>query len=190
MISIKLQGKNMDLEEKWERAIRETRIIKYRLRNLLAFDSTELPYIALASSSVNLGDTVVRKGKVIVHRPLIVLPYGPFAQFEGFDFEEDFSLTGDDIRRFLLMRGISFPTLKYRNETYTVDIFEGDIEKAIAYFSDQLERREDVHSGLIAGPEDTWQFSVLIYVAAMAVRSASSDIEQIIEELRKRKKYL
>jgi len=88
------------------------------------------------------------------------------------------------------MRGISFPTLKYRNETYTVDIFEGNIEKAIAYFSDQLERKEDVHSGLIAGPEDTWQFSVLIYVAAMAIRSASSDIEQIIEELRKRKKYL
>jgi hypothetical protein len=136
-----------------------------------------------------MGDTVVRKGKVIVHRPLIILPHGPFAQFEGFDFEEDFSLSGDDIRRFLLMRGISFPTLKYRNETHTLDIFEGELKKAIAYFSDQLEREEDVYSGLIAGPEDAWQFSILIYVAAMAVRSASSDIEQIIEELRRRKKY-
>lgn len=179
----------MNLEEKWEKAVRETRIIKYRLRNLLAFDSTELPYIALAPSAINLGDTVVRKGKVIVHRPLIILPHGPFAQFEGFDFEDDFNLSGDDIRRFLLMRGISFPTLKYRNETHTVDIFEGDLEKAISYFSDQLERREDVQSGLITGPEDAWQFSVLIYVAAMAARSASSDIEQIIEELRRRKKY-
>ncbi len=177
-----------ELDEKWERAVRETRIIKYRLRNLLAFDSTELPYISLAPSSVNLGDTVVRKGKVIVHRPLIILPQGPFAQFEGFDFEEDFNLTGEDIRRFLLMRGISFPTLKYKNETYTLDIFEGELEKAVAYFSDELERREDVHSGLIAGPEDAWQFSVLIYVAAMAVRSASSDIEQILGELRRRKK--
>ncbi len=179
----------MDLDEKWEKAIRETRIIRYRLRNLLAFDSTELPYIALASSAVNLGDTVVRKGKVIVHRPLIILPQGPFAQFEGFDFEDDFNLTGDDIRRFLLMRGVSFPSLKYRNETHTLDIFEGDVDKAVAYFSEQLERKEDVHSGLITGPEDAWQFSVLIYVAAMAARSASSDVEQIIEELRRRKKY-
>jgi len=179
----------MDLDEKWEKAIRETRIIRYRLRNLLAFDSTELPYIALASSAVNLGDTVVRKGKVIVHRPLIILPQGPFAQFEGFDFEDDFNLTGDDICRFLLMRGVSFPSLKYRNETHTLDIFEGDVDKAVAYFSEQLERKEDVHSGLITGPEDAWQFSVLIYVAAMAARSASSDVEQIIEELRRRKKY-
>jgi len=179
----------MDLDEKWERAVRETRIIRYRLCNLLAFDSTELPYISLAPSAINIGDTVVRKGKVIVHRPLIVLPHSPFAQFEGFDFEEDFNISGDDIRRFLLMRGISFPTLKYHNETYTLDIFEGELEKAITYFSDQLERKEDVHSGLIAGPEDAWQFSVLIYVAAMAVRSASSDIEQIIEELRRRKKH-
>lgn len=178
----------MDLDEKWEKAVRETEIIRYRLRNLLTFDSTELPYISLSPSVVNIGDTVVRKGKVVVHRPLILLPQGPSAQFEGFDFEEDYSLSGDDIRRFLLMRGISFPTLKYRNETHTLDIFEGELKKAISYFSDQLERREDVQSGLIAGPEDAWQFSVLIYVAAMAVRSASSDIEQIIEELRRRRK--
>jgi len=179
----------MDLEEKWERAVRETKIIRYRLRSLLAFDSTELPYISLAASSVNLGDTVVRRGKIIVHRPLIVLPHGPYAQFEGFDFWDDFEVSGDDIRRFLLMRGVSFPALKYRNETYELDIFEGDLEKAISYFCDQLDKKEDIHSGLITGPEDAWQFSVLIYVAAMAARSASSDIEQIIEELRRRRKY-
>lgn len=177
----------MDVEDKWEKAVRETKIIRYRLRNLLAFDSTELSYIFLASSTVNLGDTVVRKGKVIVHRPLIILPHGSSAQFEGFDFWDDFNLSGDDIRRFLLMRGLSFPALKYKNETYNLDIFEGGIEKAAGYFSDQLERKEDIHSGLLTGPEDTWQFSVLIYVAAMAARSASSDIEKIIEELRRRR---
>ena len=178
----------MDLEEKWERAARETKIVKYRLRNLLSFDSTELPYVALGSSAINAGDTVVRKGKVIVHRPLIILPHGPSAQFQGFDFEDDLNLSGDDIRRFLLMRGISFPTLKYRNETHALDIFEGNVDKAVAYFSDQLGRKEDIYSGLITGPEDAWQLSVLMYVAAMAVRSASTDIEQIIEELRRREK--
>ncbi len=178
----------MDLEEKWEKAIRETKIVKYRLRNLLAFDSTELDYVTLASSAINLGDTVVRKGKIIVHRPLIILPHSSSAQFEGFDFEEDFSLSGDDIRRFFLMRGISFPTLKYRNEARTLNIFEGDVDKAVGYFSDQLEKKEDIYSGLIVGPEDAWQFSVLVYVAAMAARSASSDIERIIQEFRRREK--
>lgn len=178
----------MELEEKWEKAVRETKIVKHRLRSLLAFDSTELSYIALASSSVNLGDTVVRKGKVVAHKPLIVLPQGSSAQFEGFDFGDDFNLNGDDVRRFLLMRGISFPALKYRNQTYNLDIFEGDIEKAANYFSDQLKKKEDVRCGLITGPEDVWQFSVLIYVAAMAARSASTDIEQIIKELRRKKR--
>jgi len=176
----------MDLEEKWERAVEETKILKYRLRNLLTFESTELPYISLAESSINLGDTVVRQGKIAVHRPLIVLPRGPFAHFEGFEFEEDYHVNSEDIRRFLLMRGISFPSLKYKNETYSISVYEGNLEKAIGFFSDQLERKEDTHSGLIVGPEDAWQFSVLIYAAAMAARSASSDIEQIIEKLKRK----
>lgn len=176
-----------DLDERWEKATRETKILKYRLRSLLTFDSTELPYIFLAASAINEGDTVVRKGSIVVHRPLIVLPRDPSAQFEGFEFEDDLDITGDDVRRFLLMRGISFPSLKYRNQTHNLDIYEGRVEKAIEYFSDQLEKKEDTHSGLITGPEDAWQFSILIYVAAMAMRSASRDVEQIIEELRRRR---
>lgn len=176
----------MDLEEKWEKATRETKIVKYRLRSLLAFDSTELSYIALAPSAVNIGDTVVREGKVVVHRPMIILPQEPSAHFEGFDFRDDFEVSGDDVRRFLLMRGISFPALKYKNQTYNLDIFEGDVDKATGYFTDELEKKEDIRSGLITGPEDVWQFSVLIYVAAMAARSASTNIEQIIEKLRKK----
>lgn len=177
----------MDIEEKWERAIRETNIVRYRLRSLLAFDATELSYVTLAPSAVNVGDTVVRKGKVVVHRPLIILPHGPHAQFEGFEFWEDFEVSGNDMRRFFLMRGISFPALKYKNELYKLDIFEGNLEKAIGYFTDQLERKEDIQSGLISGPEDVWQFSVLMYVATMAARSVSDNIEQIIEELRRKK---
>ena len=175
----------MDLEEKWERALRETKILKYRLRNLLTFESTELPYISLAESSINLGDTVIREGKVAVHRPLIVLPREFYAHFEGFEFEEDYQASSEDIRRFLLIRGISFPSLKYKNEIYNISVHEGNLEKSIGFFSDQLERKEDIHSGLIVGPEDSWQFSVLIYVTAMAARSASSNIEQIIERLRR-----
>ena len=76
--------------------------------------------------------------------------------------------------------------MKYKNETYNISVYEGNLEKAIGFFSDQLERKEDTHSGLIVGPEDAWQFSVLIYAAAMAARSASSDIEQIIEKLKRK----
>lgn len=174
----------MDLQEKWDKAVKETRISKVRLRTLLAFENTELPYISLAKSAVNIGDTVVRKGKVMAHKPTIILP-GNFPQFEGFDFDEDYEVDENEVARFLLMRGVSFPTLKYNNETHTVDVFEGSLDKAVGYFSRQLERKEDVHCGLILGPEDCWQFSVLIYVGALAIKSASSDVEKLFEYFKK-----
>ena len=178
----------MDLEEKWERALRETRVLSSRLRSLLSLESTELPYVCLAESSVNIGDTVVRQGKVVAHRPLIIVPSYHYPQFEGFDFQENLKVNPETVRRLLLMRGVSFPSLKYRNEIHTVDVYEGHLDRAIAHYSDRLERREDTHSGLIAGPEDCWQLSVIIYVATLSIRSAPNDLEKLLEEFRRRHK--
>jgi len=177
----------MNLYEKWGKATEETRILRFRLPNLLSFEATILSYISLAESTINAGDTVVRKGKVVVQKPLLILPPN-LPQFEGFEFEDDYQLNNDEIRRFLLMRGVSFPSLKYRNETYNVDVYEGCLNKAIEYFSLRMEKREDIHSGLIAGPEDCWQFSVLIYVAALTSRSAPEDFRRILNNLRKKYK--
>ncbi|MEA1965329.1 MAG: hypothetical protein U9O41_09465 [Candidatus Aerophobetes bacterium] len=177
----------MNLYEKWEKATKETRILRFRLPNLLSFEATTLPYMSLAESSINTGDTVVRKGEVVVQKPLIILPSN-LPQFEGFEFEDDYQLNSDEIRRFLLMRGVSFPSLKYRNETYNVDVYEGCLKKAIEYFSLQMEKREDVHSGLIAGPEDCWKLSILIYVIALTSRSAPEDVRKILDNLRKKYK--
>ena len=176
----------MNLHSKWDKAIRESRILRSRLRSLLAFEATELPYVNLSSSSVNMGDTVVRKGKIVVHRPLLILPSRFLPQFEGFDFEKDYEVDSEKIRRFLLMRGISFPSVKYCNETHTVDVFEGCVEKAIDHFSLRMERREDVDSGLMVGPEDCWQFSVIIYVATMAARSIPDDLERLLDDLHRK----
>ncbi|GAJ15654.1 unnamed protein product, partial [marine sediment metagenome] len=61
----------------------------------------------------------------------------------------------------------------------------GSVDKAIAHFSRQLERREDVYCGLMLGPEDCWQFSVLIYVGTLALKSAPTDIERLFDYFRK-----
>lgn len=177
----------MDLEEKWEKAIKETEILRSRLGNLSTFKITELPYIFLAESMLNIGDTVVRKGKVLVHQPSIILPSN-YPQFEGFEFEKGLHVDDDVVRTFLLVRGISFPSLKYSNETYTLDVFEGPLKQAVGHFRNQLEKREDVHSGLFIGPEDCWQFSMLIFVATLVAKSASGDIKNILDKLKRRKK--
>jgi len=165
----------MDIIERWERALKNTEIIRTRVRLLETFISTETPYIFLAESTLNIGDTIVRKGKVLVEKPTIILP-GNLPQFQGFEFEDLPDIDSSKVADFLLIRGVRFPSLKYNNQTSAVDIYEGSLKKAIEYYKGKLQRAEDVHTGLITGPEDCWQFSTLIFIGTMVSRSAEADI--------------
>lgn len=175
----------MNLEEKWTKAVKGTEIIRYRLSPIETFETTDIPYIFLAESAVNVGDTVVRKGTISVHEASILLPRN-YPIFEGFNFEQNLEADKDTIRVFLLLRGVSFPSLKYSNVTSKLEIYEGSLEKAAEEFTDRLEREEDVKTGLMVGPEDCWQFSVLIFVGAMVQKSAPLDAKRLLDDLRQR----
>ncbi len=175
----------MDLEEIWNRALQKTEIHRARIPNLSSIETTKLSYLFLAESTVNIGDTVVRRGEILIRKPLIFLPkYHPF--FEGFDFKKDYGVDDDSVITFLLMRGVQFPSLKYSHQAYTLDIFEGTLKEAIKQSKDHLEREENIYTGLVSGPEDAWQFSLLIYAASLAERSAPKDIRIFLEELRRK----
>ncbi|MEW6680462.1 MAG: hypothetical protein AB1297_05545 [bacterium] len=168
----------MDLEGLWEKAKQETEILRQRVSYLSSIENTILDYIFLAESSVNLGDTIVRSGKILVHKPLIILPR-EVPIFEGFEFE-------DDIAPFFLMRGIQFPSLKYSNITSSIEVYEGPLSKAIDDFMERLTMKEDISTGLIKGLSDIWQFSLLLYVGSLVMRSAPSDIKRAMDDFRKR----
>lgn len=173
----------MDIEESWQKALKNTEIIRPRVNLLETFTHTEIPYIFLAESNLNVGDTVIRKGKLIVEKPAIILPGNP-PQFNGFEFEDLLSIDANRVVDFLLIRGVRFPSLKYNNQIQTVDIYEGSLKKAIDCYKDKLQRIEDVHTGLMAGPEDCWQFSVLIFIGTVASRSAEQDIRRLFDRYR------
>lgn len=172
----------MDLQELWTKALKETEIIRSRATELATFETTALPYIFLAESSINAGDTVVRKGHVLVERPSLILPS---AQFQGFAFEDAVRASEDAIMNFLLLRGIRFPSLRYRHELSSLDVREGSLQDAITQFTDSLTRAEDIQTGLVAGPEEAWPFSILILVGACISRSAEGDVRRLLEEWRK-----
>ena len=175
----------MDIQDGWEKALKNTKIIRTRAQELQTFSDTNLPYIFLAEALVNAGDTVVRRGEVMIEKPGIILPTN-LPQFGGFDFEKEFNFGQDMVINFFLVRGVTFPSMKYDNKTSALDIYDGHIEKAVAYYSDMLLRREDVHSGLIVGPEDCWQFSVLLFICTQVAKSANSDIKRLLEEFRRK----
>ena len=95
----------MNPSELWDRAVKKTEIVRPRVTPLATHDVTRLPYICLSESSVNAGDTAVRKGEVLVQRPSIVLPFNA-PQFEGFDFEKEMRVNEDFFKSFLLVRGV------------------------------------------------------------------------------------
>src|SRR5262245_55335082 len=153
----------MDIHEAWNKALKETEIIRSRVSALQTFNVTQVPYILLSESSVNDGDTVVRRGEISVDRPSLILPPN-IPQFEGFDFNEDQPFDVESMASFLLVRGVHLPSMKYDNKTYHLDIFEGGMDKAVKHYLKELQQKENVSSGLLTGPEDVWQFSLLIFI--------------------------
>src|ERR1700704_2554828 len=112
----------MDVHSAWEKALRETNIVRSRITGLQTFGETQVPYVLLSPSMINEGDTVVRTGEVLVHRPTLILP--PHApQLEGFSLEDDdpTSPAGGHFKEeaminFLMVRGITLPSMKYDNK--------------------------------------------------------------------------
>lgn len=175
----------MDIQELWDQARKRTEIHRMRLQDLSTVETTVVPYVFLGESSVNPGDTIARRGQVLIEHPSIVLPnFSP--QFEGFDFEGGLHVSDDTVATFLLVRGIRFPSLKYHHEISSLDLLEGSLQQAIERFTKQLTMAEDITTGLVVGPEEAWQFSVLMLVGALVIRSAEGDLRRILEQWRRR----
>ena len=178
----------MNHYDAWIQALKHTQIIRSRVRALQTREDTPMPYIFLAESRVNIGDTVVRWGEVMIQRPSLILPPN-VPQFDGFEFggsesEDDEKGLPTSIANFFLVRGITIPSYHYNNKTSSLDVFEGRLTKAIAYYRDKLQQEENVRTGLVIGPEECWQFSVLLYNCTQVVKNADHDIERLMKEFR------
>lgn len=175
----------MNIQDAWEKALKGTEVIRPRVHPLDTFGTTKMPYIFLAESQKKSGLTVVRKGEIIVEKPSIVLPYS-MPQFEGFEFEEAMDINEDILKSFFLVRGVSFPSLKYNNKSEGQEDYDDRLNHAVAHYCNRLQREEDVHTGLITGSEDVWQFSVLIFICSQIVKSADNDIRRIWEDYKRK----
>jgi hypothetical protein len=175
----------MDVHEAWSRALKETEVVRSRVSALQTFQATQVPYILLSESSINLGDTVVRRGEVTVDRPSLILPPN-IPQFEGFEFDAGQSYDEQSMINFLLIRGVQLPSMKYDNKTQQLNVFEGNMDRAVKHYLKELQQKENVSCGLLVGPEDVWQFSLLIFICSQIARNTEVDIRRLIEDYKKR----
>ena len=75
--------------------------------------------------------------------------------------------------------------MKYDNKTHQLDVFEGGLDKAVKHFLQELQQKENVSSGLLLGPEDVWQFSLLIFICSQIARNTEIDIRRLIDDHKK-----
>lgn len=170
----------MDVHGYWERALKNTEVIRHRIKSLETFESTPLPYILLSESLSDSGDTVVRRGKVMIERPSLHLPPNN-PNLEGFDWSERGEMATNDVMSFLMVRGVRFPSMNYQNETFSLSISDHRLTKAVEKNLQELQKEENTSTGLILGPEDCWQFSLLIFVGMQVVKSADGDMRRLME---------
>lgn len=171
----------MDSASAWEKALRETEIIRSRVTGLQTFGETHVPYILLSPSTINEGDTVVRTGEVLVHRPTLILPPN-IPQLEGFSFDDDRSFNEDSMINFLMVRGITLPSMKYDNKIFSLNVFEGKMKDAIGAHGNRLQREENTSTGLICGPDEVWQLSLLIFICSQIAKNSSADIRRLLDD--------
>jgi len=174
----------MDLEDIWQNVLGSTEILRMYMPRLGVASASDLPYIFLAESDVNRGDTVVRKGVVKVDKPVIYLTDGS-PQFYGFKFEDELKVNPETLKTFLIMRGVQLPSFKY-TQSSSLEVYEGSLQDAIDEYSDLLARKENTDTGLIKGLSGYWQFSVLAYVTNIVAKSAPDNIRGIIKRLNER----
>jgi hypothetical protein len=175
----------MDMSDAWGQALKTTEIVRSRVSFLHTFDDTRVPYVFLAPSLINDGDTVVRKGEVVVRKPALFLPPN-IPQLEGFDFKQEAGVDQSAMFNFLLVRGISVPSLQYNNKTHSLDVFEGGVARAVAFFANQMEREENVACGLVTGHEEVWQLGLLIFICSQIARNTEVDIKRLMDDFRRR----
>src|SRR6202142_3678504 len=175
----------MDSTTAWEKALRETTIIRSKITGLQTFSETHVPYILLSPSTINEGDTVVRAGEVLVHRPSLILPPN-IPQLEGFNFEGEDSFQENTMINFLMVRGITLPSMKYDNKIFSLNVFEGKMEDAIGVYGNRLQREENTSAGLLCGPDEVWQLSLLIFICSQIAKNSSADIRRLLDEYHQR----
>lgn len=170
---------NINSYQKFIEAVRSTKILRARKNYLFTFGNTRLPYVIVANSLINNGNSIIRTGEVVVEKPQIIISNDSSA-FEGFEADHG-AIEMDQVKFALMSRGISFPQMNYKNSTQFLEVVNEKLEVIIERQMNQYEDANDSRMGLIQCKEDSWNLSLLHYVLTQVIRSSTSNMQEYLE---------
>jgi len=171
-------------EEKFKNFWRQTEIIREYQRILFTFGDMELPYVFVAESKQLADRTMVRKGKVFLQKPRIVLPEGRKGlEFEGFEHSD---FLGREAA--YLFRAAKLPFSQVTNRPIADEKLEyGKVSAVLEQINKQMDNQNDTETGLIKGPLEGADVSLIRYSFGLAIKSAPENINEFLEHIRKQR---
>jgi len=169
-----------DEDERIERAIRATEVLRTPKQALATFGTTNVYYYMVTEPSYKElveGDeeTVVREGRVLAERPRVVTP-SYLANVEGFS---------EEARKYLEMvvqeHGPHTPGLfyGYKNEPKEMNVVSSDMTSVVRRIGEDLDREGNSLSAIIKGVDELWDVSLLKFIFEMTSYSLGANVFEL-----------
>jgi hypothetical protein len=171
----------MDIDnERIEQAARHTEILRHPRQHLSTFGITNIYYYLVTEPVYTelvseVGETVIREGRVIAERPKIVTPYY-LTQLEGFSFD-----ARQYFETLLKMHGADAPGLfyTYKNEPKGLNIVSENWSAVVDKLNDEIDKKGDPLASIIKGQDELWDVSLLKFIYEITSRSVQNNIAQL-----------
>lgn len=171
--------------DKFEECWRATEVIREYQRMLFTFGDMEVPYVLVTEHGRFKDRAVIRKGVVMLQRPQILLP--PY--YAGLRFQEGFEhADAMPPEAAFLLRAMQLPYSQISNRLIASEYMEyGDLKSVLDKFEAEMESQDDTETGLIKGPPEGADISLMRYSLGLAVKSAPGNVREFFEHLRRQR---
>ncbi len=165
-------------EQKIKYILDNTRILRLPKRKIATFGTTNVHYYLVAEPVENVVE--IRKGKVLVEKPLIISPPGSEMsdRFEGFGKYQNSRVFLSFFRKY--MRGLYY-NFKFRNELEETNMVYNSFDRVIKRINEMVDK-EEKSTGIVKGADaETGIISLIKFIRELIEVSAESNIIDLEE---------
>lgn len=171
--------------DKFKEYWRSTEVIREYQRMLYTFGDMELPYVLVAEHDRLKDRAVVRKGLVLLRKPHVFVP--PY--FGGPEFKEGFEHANTiPPEAAYLFRVMGLPYSHITNRHIVEESLEyGSLKSVLEKFDREMEKQEDMETGLIRGIIEGADVSLMRYSVGLVIKSAPGNVAEFFEHMRRQR---
>lgn len=155
-----------------------TKILRFPKRKIATFGTTNVNYYLIAELMENVVE--IRKGKILVERPLIIPPPGSEIsnRFEGFGNYQNSRVFLSFFRKY--MRGLYY-NFKFRNELEETSMVYNSFDRVMKRVNEMVDKQEK-STGIIKGIDvETGIISLTKFIKKLVEVSAEGNIIDLEE---------